>query len=741
MGQVARIINQIKDLLIPLTDLYSELNEIKDILYLIGYTEEGDKKPRISRYKIHYAIDFYDLYFYLYPEEIMHGKFGDKDRKEIIKRLTISECLFSDFFSNFVLTLLPPYEVELYNKIRREIKHANYIYGRFSDGMINNINRWSNVMINSPTMTNISNKLSVGTDLSDEDVDNFIKFCKLNLQDVFWLSTLTDYSSFRLLNDLKDRSKLLNISELALNDFNMVSIQEQAREYWFDIMKAERTEDKWWYSNYADSLALSYTAEINKIYKIKKQKDVFILVTSSEAMMSAAIKAKQNAQIFLDEIKNPIRFVKKPTLLLTFLVFLKDKDDLKSTVIHINKSLEILDKLSDINAYMDIVNEQTDNDRKTLLLNEYEKTLLEINSIINLWQNLQFANKTPKLLNEIENKFILRQNTLLENYNKRLKERVVSILNLLKQDNIQEVTIPNEIQNIFNSFNDQATDISLRTKILSSKFKMMRSPLISYMISFNDKQVNNIYNQLLKGNEKEINIELEKLLKLMKEEPNNPEVYLLNSYLFEKERNNEYALNQIEKCESLNTNMKVSENIIFIKNMILGNNDKTITDAIKTCNKMIDKNPKISRYYTQKGFFICREIFWKGLYSPHTYDDAIKALIQAKRLTRSKKELRLIICDLIHLYYNRGDFHKVLSEYEELKSITRKIKASLLDSVDSIYYKVMSYNVDDEVEKKKLLDMSWEKENSVMKELSGDNIDVMYSVMKNSVKKMGKTSI
>ena len=113
-------------------EYYNQLNNLKNDLEIIKshlllrlgmYDDPGCAEP----YRIHLAIDFYDLFEHLFPIAAYSlTKMISRDEAysySIIK----NQCLFSGFFKDLKLILLPPYEYEMnstFIKFRLEMEKS-----------------------------------------------------------------------------------------------------------------------------------------------------------------------------------------------------------------------------------------------------------------------------------------------------------------------------------------------------------------------------------------------------------------------------------------------------------------------------------------------------------------------------------------------------------------------------------------------------------------------------------------
>ena len=651
--------------------LKSDLDIILENLKLMGLDKEGDKTE--PGYQIHLAIDFADLMPHLYPDVYLRRE--KPDQREFKKRLLICECLFSDFFVN-KLILLPPYQIEAWDFIQSGQQRAKRAYDFLINSSVLDFKNWAESMLNNEHMLSIIENLENDERISESQRDQILLYMQENFTDLFNLAVIAISEPHTLLQRLL-KQKLVFLSESGLDiELDDDEIIKNSDYYFAQFNQAKRRK----LSSYYDSLALSYVEIINKFFKDNNRKEVVLLLTRSTHVLDVAETSERRVE--LERYRS--NFAVDSKLFLTYLQFCKTKIPKQDTYKAIEYAVNLLSEYVRYKTEFEkLENGEYDESSVEEMIKWANNKLPKINKMLRDWTNLELISKDEDLMREIHDKFLHKTNTMLEKSNIILNEKFKRILDIffkIAQDNEEAIdTRIVDLKKRLVATMSNGTGELCRFFLNLYPFNQSRTAGTGYMLKFNDSRVANIYNTVVtdpKATKNQKDEQFEKLCKILSNlnEPNE-DALLLYCYFLAKEKNAEMdALRNIQFYSEKSIDQEIIDKYLFIKNMILSRNNKTLTEAIRNAEELISRNTNEPRYYIQKAYLL-----WKYKCQIQQLTISIEAdedpeILLSKAIEKASEPeqnniIRVALCNLMTISFENEQYNKTKKHYEELQRI------------------------------------------------------------------------
>lgn len=659
--------------------LKNNLEIILENLKLIMGLDKEDIK-NLPEYKVHLAVDFADLMPYLYPDIYLRRE--KPDQHEFKKRMLICECLFSDFFEN-KLILLPPYQIEAWDFIYLERKRAKKAYDYLIGSQVLNFKDWASSELNNDDIRSIVENIGNDTEISNSQRKQILLHMKEHFTDLFNLAVIAISDPHTLLQSLL-KNKLVFLSEAELDiDLDDEETIRNSDDYLSMITKLRSSNEykrRSSSSSYYDALALSYVEEINKYFKNNNRKEVVLLLTRSTNVLEVAEESERKVE--LENYRS--NFAVDSELFLTYLQFCKTKIPEIDTYETVKYAAYLLSEyVRHKDGFEKLKNGKHDKSVENIIKWANDK-LPEIDKTLRDWTNLEFISKDEKLLREIHEKFLNKTNTMLEKTNSILNERLKRVLYIffkIAQDSEQKIgdqieDLKEHLMSVMGTGRGELCRFFLHLY----PFNKSRTTGTGYMLEFNDPRVADIYNTIvtdIKAQRDQINDQVAILCEILSDlnEPNE-EAQLLYCYFLAKEKNAEKeALRNINFFSQRIKDQKIIDKYLFIKNMILARNEKTVPQAMKNAGEMISRNNDEPRYYIQKAYFLWKYPNYKQQESLIEEDENPEMLL-SKAIEKAKEPernniIRVALCDLMTISLQNEEYDKTQKHYDELQKIKK----------------------------------------------------------------------
>jgi len=661
-------------------ELKCEVDLLLDNLALnIGLDRDGNAS--FDPFKIHLAVDFRDVYLYLSP---LSSQEDDKHEYDFENGVTASECMFSGFFPDLQLILLPHYEAEHWTTLYSEGLRNDRKMEILTDALLQKFESNCNEVFNAPSIRKVLSKPF--SKLNRKEKEGFFDYLGKNVPELLRLSALTYRDPIQTSKFLLDTGRLIPFSQHELYKLiDETSTERSGEKVWFRLLNDLRQGNFWRMSNYVDAQGLAYTWEINKKLRENNKNEIILLLSSPKALhkvVKTAIEENQIGEISLNNrYRHPI--VAKPSLFITYLQFCQSKTDHLSTFRFVQNARKLLvDFLKHEVDYEKAKAVGVDVNNFTEFYSWANERLPKVAELIAKWRNLELFSKEPSLLDEINETFLLRKPSLLSKFEAKHFIQLRNILEILKQDSFQKFDLPAAIKMTLKGIATDRNKIQFKKFMLLQRFANTRSPKTSYMIDFSNSEVREIYSNIIVKEEfltsELLKKSIDKLYKLLFEHENPPaEAKLLYAYFLSKEKDkNDEALSVLQEINVDDLDTDSQNKVTFVENMIrCGKDDAYIKTAVSKCDELIKKDSKNPRYYLQKGFLI-----WRGLrrveWFPFQRSDVLKNWEKSWNYAKEQgidNVARVALADLALFYFEEGNYTEFEIFFMKLRDYQKDI--------------------------------------------------------------------
>jgi hypothetical protein len=387
MGNLPSNIESNKDELISLRN---SLGQVEEDFYL---GQDG--------YKIHFAIDFAELFLFIYPvsrvaSEFRYGLGKRPSDEKLYKSLSCQRVALSFIFYNLSdsLILLPPYANELNNHLKSiQRSAANYVGAKHLVGVGE---KQIKKIKDNADVKKILDSVKQGNDLTTSQKRTLTKIFETNYRTICTLLTVNS-KYLNTAHEFFKTGRILNLGGF-FKDFKISheSILEHSKEWLEKISEQPGRKDRY-YQNETDAHACEYLKLLNK--HLNQKKEAIVLITQSHSLQQTL---KDKDFIKLPGKDKPVSPVRSLTYILNRLIC--SDSEHKIDFNRINSKVETIDRM--IFQIESVENNPPEKEEKKELLNKIKDIDNKISTFRNLYEFLEtsqnYSERYATNYNEIE---------------------------------------------------------------------------------------------------------------------------------------------------------------------------------------------------------------------------------------------------------------------------------------------------------------------------------------------------
>jgi hypothetical protein len=392
------------------------LNQYLDLVHRLGITLDLLAKDSIlaqKGYKIHYAVDFAEMYSFSYRKDLdqIVDAYPDEEQAErdIRARMALG-YIFSHTFHRLVL--LPPYVAEFTDHLKRVRANLAERTVRGEE----ELKRRSREPL-PPDIQEILRRVKNSTEtLRPEEAEKISRFAADHFGDLYaWIQANELIDTIQPMQDLIRSKKVIPVIEyftdVQISDKDVFNRGHDLYEPIF--LKRKRTRSP---QSYMDAVACAYVESYNT--HLKNEGKYLVLITHSKSVDQAIGQSKS---ITIEGVKLP--YIRNLDYFLTLLIYRgsEDKDQIKKLIGELKQVRNSIEKIKD---EIDAVKEAS-------------KWIYELKTKIEQKINLELALAKP----DVEAEKLAMARLLIDIFNKNegvienIRKKTVSILHEISDSN------------------------------------------------------------------------------------------------------------------------------------------------------------------------------------------------------------------------------------------------------------------------------------------------------------------
>lgn len=689
-------------------------------------------------WKIHFAVDSYNLYQYAFPFNnfIDSEEFSDEQIKENSLQQAAISFIFEKRSKSEIPLILPSHNEELNDIILNYqmdlLSFSSTKEGKILEKIQIDESDLQNIM---KTMANYS--VSSEMDAIEEKLHNEIIFKKFyNL--LFFLSGYANRGIEKintlLANPEKGITTFTQKWPQYLEEYLQFYRQDFTESKWYEILSTHRTDPFKKKANLQDAKAIETILWLNQKFKEDNKKEIILLVSDATTMFNVlnndlTDKKSDHSTIGKIELDNHIikstRILRDSNIFLLFLAFnnlsksnlikklnekINDYYDMliyKATVININSC-----PLFNTETVVDLIGlkcsycVKCERRKDCTILRGYDDIKKDYNNFIKsgmyLNRNSYIQSFIPKIKDSINKK---------EELSKTIYDFIKRKNNKLEE--IYQVESKKIFSNLFNIhlFEEYlSNDTKHKTQFIKNKIKEILSE--PYKISFESEEFLNEIYEIIKDNEYEGAKLINRFVEIIGNTTDNKldSIILLSIIYFSIEVFN-YSI-QILKRALQNVDEEKSQNVLYLLALIYEKasdknlNDQYLLKSLNIINELLEINPDEPKYYHLKGriLYSLRKIF-KQTQNEDPYEVFDKGLNIA---ISTRKDNNILLAtfynNLAYLQLENEDIVDKLGKVEDYIDFIqtllpeKNMSASIFDTISN--YHLLKYQFIDSVDEK-----------------------------------------
>lgn len=236
--------------------------------------------------KIHYCVDFSEIYSYVYPQNELFGldSFLKEDFSNIKTKRIINEYILETIFSclNRELILLDPYTIELESFIHNlKFRTVNSIFQKAGD-TLNQFEEMLNEEDINPIIK-LANEIKKNErKLTTKEIEHCLRFFEKHLKSLIFLMEGISIQPLRRLKMLIEKKCFVNLShDIEVKLDIEANLNDGFANHWFETLNVAR-KNKRRSASFMDAVAIAIIRKVNDLLKDSGTK--IILITQSKNM-------------------------------------------------------------------------------------------------------------------------------------------------------------------------------------------------------------------------------------------------------------------------------------------------------------------------------------------------------------------------------------------------------------------------------------------------------------------------